>query len=321
MSHLSGDESGSHERAQVDSCALSIIVGSVDSARSIARCLASLENACRGLDAEILVVDASTDDTVKRIKEMHPSIRVRQLPPGTLTPLLWSTGLTMSRGRAVAFTTGHCVASESWARTLVGGVERGATGVAGSLSLAAESGPVDWALFYLRYSAFLGAGERDADAAAEIPGDNAAYRRDALERHATSFANGFWEVDFHRRLRAADPQTRLVFVQGAEVRFGPSAPLATLARHRFAHGCHSGAWRVGTGARSAWQVAVAAPLVPFLLVARIARRVLPRPSHRARFLVAIPVLLCLATTWAAGEAWGALTHNGLATLRKPGLAA
>ena len=226
----------------------------------------------------------------------------------------------MSRGRVVAFTTGHCVVSEGWARALIAGIETGATGVAGSLMLSRESDLADWALFYLRYSAFLGAGERDTELAREIPGDNAAYRRDALERHASSFADGFWEVDFHRRVRLEDEGARLAFVPGAQVQFGPSASLVSLVRQRFAHGCHSGAWRVSSGVRSAWQIAIAAPLVPFVLAARIARRVLPRPTHRARFFIALPVVFAMAAAWAAGEAWGALANTRHATLRKPRLA-
>jgi glycosyltransferase involved in cell wall biosynthesis len=301
--------------------AISIIVGSVNSARSIARSLASLELSCKGLDAEILVVDASTDDTVARIAQAGTAASVRQLPPGTLTPRLWSTGLAMSRGEVVAFTTGHFAVSEGWARALLAGIARGDTGVAGCLSLSASSGPVDWAVFYLRYSAFLEAGASAAENVAEIPGDNAAYRRDALDRHAASFADGFWEVDFHNRIRAEDPNARLSFVAGADARFGPSDTLAAFARQRFAHGCHFGAWRVRTRARAPWLIVAAAPIVPLVLMARIARRVLRQPRHRARFAASLPALVVLATAWAAGELWGAVTHANPATLPSPGLAA
>jgi len=300
--------------------ALSVVVGSVDSSRTIARALSALEVSTAGIDAEIIVVDASTDGTGDRIRARHPNVGLRQLTPGTLMPRLWSAGYTMSRGRVVAFTTGHCVVSESWARAVLAAIDRGATGVSGSLGLSDESGVVDQALFYLRYSAFLGAGESGDEVVREIPGDNAAYPRDALERHAASFGDGFWEVDFHRRLRVENSGARLVFVPGARADFGPSASFVSLTRQRFAHGCHSGAWRAHTGVRSVPRIALAAPLVPFVLVARIARRVLSRPAHRGRFLIALPVTFAFAVAWAAGEAWGALSDRRVATLRKPRLA-
>lgn len=318
MTQVSRNEPIPSPLPAVTSCALSVVVGSVNSDRTIVRSLAALEQACAGIDAELIVVDASSDDTAERIRELHGNARVQHLPAGTLTPVLWSTGFAMSRGRAVAFTTGHCVVGEGWARALLAGLESGATGVAGALLLSDESDPVDWALFYLRYSAFLDAGRLETEGAAEIPGDNAAYRREALERHASSFAAGFWEVDFHRRVRAEG--ARLTFVPGAEVRFGPSAPLGSLARQRFAHGRHSGAWRIHTGVRAAWQILAAAPIVPLVLTARIAVRVLSRRADRARFLAALPALLVLACAWAAGEAWGALAPKGPFMIRKPGLA-
>jgi hypothetical protein len=281
----------------------------VNSERSIARVVAALERACRDVDAEIIIVDASSDGTIARIPPEFASSERRQLrglPVGTLTPVLWSTGLAMSRGRVVAFTTGHCEVGEGWARALLAGIDTGAAGVAGALSLHPDASATDEAVFYLRYSAFLTAANGEARKAEEIPGDNAAYRRDSLDRHSASFADGFWEVDFHRRIRAEGAY--LAFVPNADVRFGPSAPLASYVRQRFAHGCFTGSWRVQTGVRSTWQVVGAAPLVPFVLMARIARRVLPRRTDRGRFLHAVPPLLALATAWAIGEAYGAVTR-------------
>jgi hypothetical protein len=306
---------------QPNSCALSIIVASIDSSRTIDRALAALERSTAGVDAEIIVVDASTDNTAARVRASRPEQRIREFKRGTLVPHLWAAGFATSCGQVVAFTVGQCVVSESWASAVLSGIDRGAVGVSGSLALSPDSGVVDWALFYLRYSAFLGCGVNEVEPAREIPGDNAAYRRDALERHATSFADGFWEVDFHRRLRAEDPDTQLAFVRGASVDLGPSTSLASLVRQRFAHGCHSGAWRVQTGVRAAWQVIAAAPVVPFILITRMSRRVFSRPEHRWRFVAALPALLVLAASWAAGEAWGALADGHLATVRDPRFAA
>ena len=289
-------------------CTLSVVVGSVDSVRTIDRCLEALDHACHGLAAEIIVVDASRDGTGERVRQRRVPVELRRMPAGTLTPVLWSSGLAAARGRVVAFTTGHCIVSETWARALLAGIDAGATGVAGALSLDAQTSPTDWALFYLRYSAFLVEATATVRAVAEIPGDNAAYRHDVLDRHGDSFRRGFWEVDFHRRIRADDPSTILAFVRGAEARLGATASIITLSRHRFSHGRHSGSWRVETGVRSAAQVVAMAPFVPLILLVRTGRRVVAQPQHRKKFLRAMPILLILATAWALGEARGALDH-------------
>lgn len=305
---------------QSASRAFSVVLGSVNSARTIARSIAALRAACDGLDAEIIVIDASEDETIARVRTVCPEAIVRRFPPGTLMPRLWSAGFALARGRVVAFTTGQCIVSEGWAKALLWQLDSGATGVAGPLSPAADCEATDWALFHLRYSAFLDDPGQATRVADEIPGDNAAYTREALERHASTFAGGFWEVDFHRRLRAEPQGARLVLDRGASVQLGPSGSFPSLLRQRFAHGRHSGAWRVECGARRAWQVAAFAPLVPFLLAARVGRRVLPRPLHRTRFLASLPAVLALASAWAAGEAHGALTRTRALPHRNPGIA-
>lgn len=292
---------------------LSVVVGSVESARSIDLCLASIGAACTGLRVEVLVLDASRDDTADRA-ERHPiGARVVRRPAGTLTPELWAEGFRLSSGRAVAFTTGHCIVPTTWAHALLHGLAHGDAGVGGAIAVRGGTSIVDWAVFYLRYSAYLDAGRDGRRVVKDILGDNAAYRRDALERHRASFAHGFWELDFHERLKG-EGET-VAFVPGADVAFGPSFPFASILAHRFAHGRHYGAWRVATGARPAWAILLGAPLVPALLLARIAARVLPRPAHRVRFAAAAPVLLALGVAWAAGEALGAAfgwrpSHNG-----------
>lgn len=285
-------------------CALSVVIATTDCEQWIERALLSFHSACEGLDAEILVVDASSDGTTDRIAALNSSARVLRMPPGTLTPVLWATGFRQSRGRVVAFTIGNCIVRPEWAHSLLSAIDEGATGVGGPLALSPNSRLTDWAVFYLRYSAFLTA-SGGGSPVLEIAGDNAAYRRDALDRHAASFVNGFWEVDFHRRIRPEG--ARLTFAEGAVAAFGGTPSLLSFIRQRFAHGCHFGAWRVNIGSRPAWKIAVATPLVPPLLVTRIARRVLSRRSERMRFLLAFPALLALATAWASGETWGALS--------------
>lgn len=178
----------------------------------------------------------------------------------------------------------------------------GATGAGGALQLGPGASVVGGAVYFLRYSAFMP--PLPAAEVAEIPGDNAAYLRSALERYRAILADGFWEVEFHRRLRAEGG--RLVGVPEATVSIWPAFSFASIFRQRFQHGRHFGAFRVSTTGAPRWRGVLAAPVVPVLLVARILRRVARRPELRARALLALPALLPLAVAWAAGGAWGAL---------------
>jgi hypothetical protein len=286
---------------------LSVIVATTDARRSIDECLRRLQHACAGLDAELIVVDASSDGTAERVAALDVPVRLLRLPVGTLTPELWAEGCRRATGRLIAFTTGHCCVTPRWASVLTRALDDGASGAGGPLVLSAGASPLDRAVYYLRYSAFmpgtLGSGRTDG----EIAGDNAMYRRTLLDRHAATLACGFWEVDFHRLLRADGGW--LAAVPAAVVDFGPSFPLATILRHRFAHGVYFGAGRVAGGGRGVGQIVLAAPLVPFVLLVRAGARVIHSGRSLWSFGIAVPWFLLLSAAWAAGEAWGALASR------------
>ena len=94
---------------------LSIIVACVDARHSVTECLHRLETARTTVDAEIIVVDASDDDTVAQVNAFGGDVQLIRMPPGTLTPRLWAEGYRRARGRVIAFTTGHCLVTPQWA--------------------------------------------------------------------------------------------------------------------------------------------------------------------------------------------------------------
>ena len=279
---------------------LSVVIACTDARDTIDECLRRFERCCAGLKAELIVVDASGDGTAARVAGSTATLI--RLDTGTLAPVLWAEGYRRSTGRLVAFTTGHCLPLETWATAMVRAINEGATGAGGPLAIGVGTCPLDWAVFYLRYSAFMSGTFGRGRIAGEIAGDNAAYRRDALDRHSESFAHGFWEVDFHQRVRAQAGW--LAAVPDAQVEFGRSFPVRTIVAHRFAHGRYFGEGRARGGA-SPWMLALRAPAVPFVLAARSARRVLYGGERLTRFIAALPWFLVLAAAWAAGEVWGA----------------
>jgi hypothetical protein len=285
---------------------LSVVVATVEASRSIDACLDSMRNALADTDAELLVVDASGDSTAARVGKR--GVAVLRCTPGTLTPELWAEGIRRSRGRVVALTTGHCTVAPGWAKALVEAVHGTVVGAAGSLGLAPSAGLIDWAVFYLRYSEFLRFTNVNVDDVPSIPADNAAYDGESVRAYLASRAQGFWEVDFHRIERSRGRV--LAFRGGAFATFGRSFPFGTILRHRFAHGRHSGAWRLAVGDSSRGRTLASFPLVPFLLMSRIARRVVGQRHHRLRFLASSPIGFALATAWACGEAWGAMADGG-----------
>lgn len=286
---------------------LTVVIASVNARRSITRCVESVRHACDGITSEVLVVDASDDGTSDLISAANHDVRIIHGARGALVPELWAEGVRQARGSVVALTTGHCVVDPTWARALLGGVAAGAAGVGGYFRLDGAASASSRAMFLLRYSAFLALPNEQRPGlsrAREIAGDNAAYSHAALSRHVGTFADGFWEVEFHQRLRAEHAQ--LALAPDATCTVYDSTPLGRLVAQRFAHGRHFGNWRARVLGHSRVRVALAGPLVPLALFSRVLRRLIRLRMLTARLVPATVPFFVLAGAWATGEVVGSL---------------
>ena len=250
----------------------------------------------------MIVADASRDLSASIVRLSFPNIHLVTLPQGALAPDLWAKGFAVAKGRAVAFTTAHCVVPESWVSDLSRALENGSAGAGGPISLDEESSLLDAAIYFLRFSSFLPGSFISPQETREIAGDNSMYSRSVLDENSSSFANGFWEVELHDNLRSQGK--RLSMVPSATVSFGRSFPLAVISRQRFAHGKHFGRWRRSTGT-SALRIILVSPVVPAVMLARALRRVVSARASVGRLIMCSPIYLWLAACWAFGEAVGA----------------
>jgi hypothetical protein len=205
----------------------------------------------------------------------------------------------------VAFTTEQLRVAPGWARSLVEVLGRGVVGVGGPIALDPRADTGTAAAHLIRFSAFLPGAHRERQRVDGIAGDNAAYLLAEVTKHPDLLADGFWEVEFHRRFAAAG--LTLEMVPGATASFVGPVSMGALAHLRYVHAREFGATRVRRHGASRWRIVLAAPLVPFVLLARMRRRALADPSTAARLTGLLPRLALLATAWAAGEALGALT--------------
>jgi len=120
--------------------ALSIVIASVEAARSIERSVTAFERACQGHDVELIVADASHDGTADIVASRFPGVKLLRFAAGTLAPLLWAEGYRASSGRIVAFSTGHCTPAVGWASAMCEGLAGGAAGVAAPLNCPTRRG-------------------------------------------------------------------------------------------------------------------------------------------------------------------------------------
>jgi Glycosyl transferase family 2 len=283
------------------------VLASVEAEENIEASLHALQRTCRGTNSEIIVVDASQDRSAEIARAAAGPFVVLTMPVGTITPHLWGEGVRRSTGRWVALTTAHCIVPEAWLSELDTALDGGAAAAGAGLLPDTSADFVDLAVFFLRYHAFVEITTGPQRPTPEVPGDNAAYCGEAARDFVADPSAGFFEIDFHRKLRTDG--RLIVAVPPATAVFAKASGLRTMARHRFLHGRQFGAWRTRSGGESRLLMVLKAPFVPAVLMLRAWRNVRAVPGLRTDLVRAAVAFLFLATAWSMGEAAGAVSGS------------
>ena len=283
---------------------LSVVLAAAGGGPSMRAALAAIQRGCDEPSTEVIVVMIDGSDPGDLSTNKFVEVRVAYRAAGTLTPVLWGAGLELSRGSIVAFTTDQMRVPPHWGRALCAAITGIVVGTAGPIDLDPDADAATAAAFFARFSSFTPERWPGASLVRDIPGDNAAYRREVVVRHRDLVREGFWEAEFHRRFERDGLELRIV--PGACATLVGPVSFGTLVGQRFRHGREFGASRVTRHGASRLRLLLSAPVVPLVLLARFGRRAFAVPRNRGRFITAFPWLVVLAMWWAAGEAVGAL---------------
>lgn len=274
---------------------LSIVVAVKDAEANLPRFLEALGRLSS--ECELLLCFAGPAPTLPAKLEAQ----VIAATDDMLIPQLWRDGIIAARGRRVALTTAQCIPASDWLqRSRNADIGRWA-GIGGAIANDPNATLANWAIFFLRYSAF--AHEVKGGVTGEIAADNAIYDRAAVLACRDLLEEGFWEPNFHRRFHEAGRE--LWLDPGLLVtHYGVASPRA-FARQRLAHGYEYGLER-GSRATSPVRLVLLfrSPVLPLLIVARVLRRMTARPAYRRHLLPSLPWLLVFACAWGLGEATG-----------------
>ena len=289
-----------------------MVVACVERADSLAGCIDSIRASCGAIEVEIVAVVAGDIVEKSSFVTDHPGVRLISLPSSALVPQLWSEGIVASRGQVVAITLCQCSATKEWANAILSAIKAGASAAGGPIVLRASASMLDSAVFFLRYSAFMSETSMAHATTVEVAGDNAAYSRHALGQGGWIRESGFWEVDVHQVLRRRGDS--IAWVPAAKMEFANAGSLSAISHHRYEHGKLFGQSRHIARGESVFRIALASPVVPFVLMTRAARRAWPFKEYRTKLLGSLPAFAWLAGCWALGEAVGAV-EAGIANRR------
>lgn len=315
-----GDDQGApRERGpgSGESPALSVVVTVVDAGPTLLRCLDALRGQIAAGELEVIVPWDASIAAVGELRARYPEfafpalgvlVSARDPLDAFARHVLYdrrrAAGLGAARGRLVAMLEDRGWPRPDWAAAMRAlHAEHPHAAIGGAIEYGG-SGRLLRAVFgcdFARYQPPFAV--HDAVFVSDV---NVCYKREALDAVRGVWCERFQEVAVHDALRRRGE--RLLLADRARV-VEAREPLALpdALRERFGWGRTYG--RVRGRGNPPWRsvlLALAAPLLPALLLLRQWRGHRRRGGRVVEFAVLLPALLVLLAAWAAGEAWGQL---------------
>lgn len=279
---------------------LSIVIASQNAVHTIEKCLKSIEQQLLP-NVEVVVADYSTDGTTAIIQKKFPNIQLKIFTSPKLIPELWGEGILQSSGEIIAFTTAHCIPDGMWVSEMIKAHQAPYAAIGGAIELSETAPIVDWAIYFCRYTPFMKPLPKGF--VKEVPGDNASYKKYALDECKELCKNGFWETVINAKLRQKGEQ--LFSSPNIIVYHQQSFSLFGFSKQRFLHGIHFGITRSAELSFIKKIIyIILSPLIPFIFFSHIAKMILKKKTNIKKFILSAPILFIFLISWAMGEWWG-----------------
>ena len=273
----------------------------------------SLETQAKNCDAEVIVVACGDAQYAGRIVRNFPWVRVIHRPERETIPDLRTRGVEEALGQICAIIEEHCLAAPDWLQRAIDGFASGNYGAVG--------GPVvdynykrlrDWVVYFCEYNGYFPPWQRGETF--NLGSANIAYSRAVLQKYREFLSGGYWEAGLHPKL-IADGVKLLAIPDMTVFHRGPFNFGYYLQQRYWFSRAFAGCRAQSMPASKKLVYLLASPLVPFLLLARIAQRVFHQRCHPGKFLRTIPLLIPVVFVYVTGEVVGYLAGPGDALLK------
>jgi glycosyltransferase involved in cell wall biosynthesis len=287
---------------------ISVIIASKVGSPFVEQCLDSLQKEAAQLQAEVIVIAAGHSSYAERIAAAFPWTKVIHTPDLSKIPAMRRRGVEEARGEIVAIIEEHCSAAPDWLHRAIAAHSRGQHGAVG--------GPIvdynyrrlrDWVVYFLEYNGALPPYPNGETF--DLNDANIAYRRDILIAHHNLLDDGYWPMTMHPALLARG--IKLLAVPDMIVHHRGPFNFGYYLRQRylFSRAFAGVRARTQSNIRRAAYLA-GAPLIPFVLLARIAGRVIQKRCRVGKFLATVPLMIPALFAFVAGEWVGYLLGPG-----------
>jgi glycosyltransferase involved in cell wall biosynthesis len=301
-SNLQGDRIGVPD--------LSVVIASVNGPDVLEPTLEALDAQPQRPLMEVIVIDAVGGELRERLREHNPPVVLVEAERQPI-PKLRHMGVCRARGKVVAILEDHGRVSPEWAASILQ-AHKGPWAAVGGAVENGRQGIINWAVFFCEYTPYMKPVPEGE--ASDLPGNNIAYKRPHLLRHAHVLAMGKWESWINDRLRADGVQ--LASTNSVVVHHIKSFRLGYFVVQRFHFArSYAGMRRVDQTPLQRLIYSVGSLALPALLMARVTRTVARKRRNVGAFVLASPFVALFLTVGAFGEMIGYLIGPG-ASLEK-----
>ena len=294
--------------------ALSVVIASYNAEQTIQGCLCSLQSQETNEDFEIIVVDSSRDRTAQLVEKEFPKARLYHFPARKFCGDARNVGVSVARGDIIALTDADCTTPRTWVDQIIGAHRSPHLAIGGAIANAEPSGIVSWAAYFCEFSRWMpGSEARWLD---DIAGANMSYKKRAFDTYGSLIEGTYCsDSDFHWRL--GRDGHRLWFVPEIIVSHHSIGGLLEFVRHEFEHGSCFARVRIEAERFSRPRTlaySLLSPLIPFRILAKVARYNLRNRIYLSNFVRALPLVVLGVVAWSTGELVG---YAGAAVARVP----
>ena len=288
-------------------CSLSVVIAAVNGWDTLGPTLDSIDALPERERIEVVVVDPIGGDLRDRLRVRSPSVRIVEVSERRPIPRLRYLGVICARGDLIAILEDHAAVDREWASALIDGHRDPAIGAVGGAVENGEPGLVNWSVFFTEYAAYMGpVAEGPCD---DLPGNNIAYKREHLLRHADVLDSGKWESWINDRLRGEG--VPIASTNRAVVRHIKPFRLGYFLKQRFHFARSYAGMRRGDQSWAKRLIyAAGSSILPGLLLSRVVRIALAKRRKLGMFAACLPLIALFLTVGAFGEMVGYLAGTG-----------
>ena len=293
-------------KAAISAPSLSIVIAAVNGRDVLDATLDSIDALPERARIEVLVV-ADDLDVAADLRLRQPAVRVVPVAERRPIPRLRYLGVIEAQADLVAILEDHTVVDREWASAMLAAHADPTLGAVGGAVENGKPGLVNWAVFFCEYAPYMRPVAEGPTT--DLPGNNIAYKREHLLRHAGILDLGKWESWINDRL--LDEGITIASTNRAVVRHIKTFRLGYFLAQRFHFArSYAGMRRVDQSWAKRAVYGLGSAALPILLLSRAARQTIRKGRNLGRFAACLPLLALFFAVGALGEMIGYFAGPG-----------